>query len=231
MHIYFFLFSFVLFLVLSLLFFYKEFILVKEMYGVQRAWTKLSKKIWIWIIVDLLYGIFFSWSVNHGYQIEYIPINLLIVFQFSKSIYERYKGGAVILNCGQLSSYKSLRFGQICFVMLSIIQLIPFFLGISKGLVYPIFTQLLILVYALASSSLNLEFREKGIALAYGFIKWKDIRYYHLVPLVYKKPGHIILQTKIRFPLATEYWSTEIPEKYWHNVCEILEQHLLDKRI
>jgi hypothetical protein len=64
---------------------------------------------------------FFSYSATYKYQIEYIPISLFIVFQFSKSIYKRYKGGAVILDCGQLSSYKLTRNIQIYIAILAII--------------------------------------------------------------------------------------------------------------
>jgi hypothetical protein len=103
--------------------------------------------------------------------------------------------------------------------------------SLHNRLIHPIFSQLLISVYAILSNSLNLEFREKGIALAYRFVKWKDIKHYYLVPLAYKNPGRIIFQTKRSFPLASEYRSAEIPEKYWRNACDMLEQYLLDKNI
>jgi hypothetical protein len=231
MYIFFFLFIFVLLLFLSSLSLYKEFVLIKELYGVQRAWEKTLKIIWIWIVLNLGYAMFFSWSVNHRYYIEYIPVNLFIVFQFLKNIYTRYKGGKIVVNCGQSPYHKSLRFGQICFVILGIIQIISLHTGIPKGLTHPFFAQLLISAYALLSSSLSLEIREKGIALAYGFVKWRDIKHYHLVPLAYKKSGYIIFQTKISFPLASEYRSTEILENHWRSAYEMLEQYLPDKRI
>jgi hypothetical protein len=227
MHIFFFLLSFTLLLLLSGLFLYKEFVLIKEMYGVQRACNKLFRSIWIWFMFNLVYAAFFSYSATYKYQIEYIPINLFIVFQFSKSIYKRYKGGAVILDCGQSSSHKLTRNIQIYIALLAIIQLV----SLHNRLIHPLFSQLLISVYAILSNSLNLEFREKGIALAYEFVKWKDIKHYCLAPLVYKNPGRIIFQTKRNFSLASEYRSAEIPEKYWRSVCETLEQYLPNKKL
>jgi hypothetical protein len=232
MFIFFFLFVLILLLSLSVIFLHKEFILAKEMNGIYTAWENLLKNIIIWFVFAVTYAIFFAYSVTHKYSIEYIPISLFIIFLFVKSIYQKYTGGITVLNCGLPSNSREIILGQIFFLVLSITQIIRSQIGLSKGLFPTHATTILLLsIYSLLSNSQNIELKSKGISLVYRFLKWKDIKHYHLKPSISKRSGHVIFKIKKGFPLESEYRNVEVSERDWHNACEVLEQYLPNKRV
>lgn len=188
--------------------------------GIHTAWKNLFKNIIIWFVFSITYAIFFAYSVTHKYSIEYIPISLFILFLFLKSVYQKYTGGIAVLNCGLPLHAREIIFVQIFFLVLSVTQIITSQIGVSKGL-FPTHapTILLLSIYSIWSNLQNMEIKSKGISLAYKFLKWKDIKRYHLNPSISKKSGHVIFKVKKGFSLESEYRSVEIQEKNWHSMA------------